>query len=244
MRWGSVWSGRARQMELVKMSFWRLGGSRRGSAGSKNGTPESGAVDGDGGLYSFDPILGQDFELEMKKRIHPVVLYFTHTGNRQLLHFAEQGFKVSAEDLVTPYQENRVFLTARERNATGRTWDDLKKLPYGEAHFDGVYGRYLFNFFAPDDGLQLIAWISRSLKPGGVLATSFAHLKNLPEAEGRRAVLTTERYLKKKISADRLVKLYENREIENMLSEYSRLNVVTMKNGDRRVLAIKGSGSE
>lgn len=221
------------------MGFWRLGGGRRKKNMRGAGDPGGGIDDGDGSASTFDPVLVHDFEMEMKKRIHPVVLDFIHTGKRRMLYFAEQGFRVSAEDLVTPYQANRVFLTARERVAAGRAWDDLEKLPYGEEHFDGVYGRYLFNYFAPDDARRLISWIKRVLKAGGALATTFAHLRNLPEAEGRTVVLTTERFLKKKTTADRLLKLYENREIENLLAGFRLVNVVTMKNGDRRVLAIK-----
>lgn len=226
------------------MGFWRLGGGRWQKAGSKAETPEGGAEAGDGSVSTFDPVLVRDFEVEMKKRIQPVVLDFIHTGKRRMLYFAEQGFKVSAEDLVTPYQNNRVFLTARERFATGRGWDDLEKLPYGAEHFDGVYGRYLFNYFAPDDARQLISWINCALKAGGVLATTFAHMRNLPEADGRTVVLTTERYIRKKTTADRLLKLYENREIENLFADFRLVNVVTMKNGDRRVLAIKRTDSQ
>jgi len=222
------------------MGFWRLGGGRKRGRGS---TESGGGADPADGTHEtsagFDPAQIRDFELEMKKRVHPVVLDFIHTGKRRMLYFAEQGFRVSAEDLVTSYQERRVFLTARERHTAGRGWEELKKLPYGKAHFDGVCGRYLFNYFAPDDARLLVNWIDRVLKPGGALATTFAHLDNLPPAEGRTAVLTTDRYLKKKTTADRLVKLYENREIESLLSDFHLVRVVTMKNGDRRVLAVK-----
>lgn len=224
------------------MGFWHLGGRRRKAPGEP-GAPDSGSDSGDGTVPSYDPILVRDFEVQMKKRINPVVLDFIHTGKRRMLYFAEQGFKVSAEDLVTPYQEKRVFLTARERHAAGRGWDDLAKLPYVEEQFDGVYGRYLFNHFVLDDARLLAAWIGRVLKAGGALATTFAHLRNLPEADGRTAVLTTERYIKKKTTADRLIKLYENREIENLLADFRLVKVVTMKNGDRQVLATKGTGT-
>ncbi len=226
------------------MGFWRLGGGRRrNKAANESGASEIGADSGDGSVSDFDPALVLDFEVEMKKRINPVVLDFTHTGKRRMLYFAEQGFKVSAEDLVTTYQEKRIFLNARERHSAGRSWDELENLPYGDEHFDGVYGRYLFNYFAPDDAHQLVSWMYRVLKAGGVLAATFAHLRNLPLADGRTAVLTTERYLKKKTTADRLVKLYENREIENLLADFRLLKVVTMKNGDRRALAIKKAES-
>jgi SAM-dependent methyltransferase len=232
-------------MESIIMGFWRLGGGRRRDrAADDPGEPGSGADPGSGSASGFEPAQVRDFEVEMKKRVHPVVLDFIHTGKRRMLYFAEQGFKVSAEDLVTPYQEKRIFLNARERHAAGRGWDELERLHYGEEQFDGVYARYLFNYFVPDDALRLVAWICRVLKPGGVLATTFAHQRNLPPADGRTAVLTTERYLKKKTTADRLVKLYENREIENLLADFRLLKVVTMKNGDRRALAIKKSGSE
>jgi SAM-dependent methyltransferase len=218
------------------------GGRKRDRAASEtDGAGSGGAEDA---TATFDPAQVHDFEVEMKKRVHPVVLDFIHTGKRRMLYFAEQGFRVSAEDLVTPYQERRVFLTARERHTAGRAWEELEKLPYGEAHFDGVFGRYLFNYFAPDDARLLVNWIERVLKPGGAVATTFAHLDNLPPAEGRVAVLTTERYLKKKTTADRLVKLYENREIENLLAGFHLVRVVTMKNGDRRVLALKKSAGQ
>ncbi len=226
------------------MGFWRLGGGRRRKAASESGASDNGAASRGGTVPVFDPALIRDFEMQMKKRLHPVVLDFIHTGKQRMLYFAEQGFKVSAEDLVTPYQEKRVFLTARERQAAGRGWDDLAKLPYGEEQFDGVYGRYLFNHFTPYDGQLLVAWIGRVLKAGGVLATTFAHLRNIPETDSRTAILTTERYIKKKITADRLVKLYENREIENLLADFRMVRVVTMKNGDRQVLATKGTGSK
>lgn len=224
------------------MRFWRLGG-RRQKAASESVASEEGAASRDGTAAVFDPALVRDFEMQMKKRLHPVVLDFIHGGKRRMLYFAEQGFKVSAEDLVTPYQEKRVFLTARERHAAGRGWDDLEKLPYGEQQFDGVYGRYLFNHFAPYDARLLVAWIGRVLKEGGVLATTFAHLRNLPVTDVRTAVLATENFIKKKTTADRLIKLYENREIENLLADFRLVKVVTMKNGDRQVLATKGTGS-
>ncbi len=226
------------------MGFWSLGSGNRKKSGSAPGAPVDGADIDEGSASGFDPVLVRGFETEMKKRLHPVILDFIHTGKKRMLYFAEQGFKVSAEDLVTPYQEKRVFLSARERHSIGQGWADLEKLPYGEAHFDGVYGRYLFNHFAPDDARLLIDWIGRVLKPGGVLATTFAHLRNLPETDGRTVVLTTERFIKKKTTADRLVKLYENREIENLLADFRLLNVVTMKNGDQRVLAVRKPGSE
>ena len=227
------------------MGFWRLGGGRKRNEDEiDTGAPEIGGDPGDGGAFNFEPAQVHDFELEMKKQILPVVLDFIHTGKRRMLYFAEQGFKVSAEALVTPYQEKRIFLDARERHAAGRGWDELENLRYGEEKFDGVYARYLFNYFVPDDARRLVAWISRVLKGGGVLATSFADPRNLPPADGRTAVLTRERYLKKKTTADRLGKLYENREIENLLADFRLLKVVTMKNGDRRVLARKKAGSE
>jgi len=226
------------------MGFWRRGRGRGHGADGEAERPLAGGNAGEGPGTDFDPVLVRDFEVEMKKRVNPVVLDFIHTGKRRMLYFAEQGFRVSAEDLVTPYQEKRLFLSARERHASGLGWEDLARLPYEEGQFDGVYGRYLFNHFVADDARQLIEWIHRVLKDGGVLATTFAHLRNLPAADGRTAVLTTERYIRKKTTADRLVKLYENREIENLLADFRLLKVVTMKNGDRRVLAARRVDSD
>lgn len=226
------------------MGFWRRGRGRgRGADGVADQALAAGSA-GEGPGSDFDPAMVREFEVEMKKRINPVVLDFIHTGKRRMLYFAEQGFRVSAEDLVTPYQEKRLFLDARERHASGRGWEDLDRLPYEEGQFDGVYGRYLFNYFVPDDARQLMEWIHRVLKGGGVLATTFAHLRNLPATDNRTAVLTTERYIRKKTTADRLVKVYENREIENLLADFRLLKVVTMKNGDRRVLAARRADSD
>ncbi|HUK55273.1 MAG TPA: hypothetical protein VLY20_01285 [Nitrospiria bacterium] len=173
----------------------------------------------------------------------PHVLDLGRLSGPNIEWLVQRGFKIYVDDHISSLKPAPPPSTASRSEKKKSSPPLLEPLDYAPALFDAVLCWDIFDYLAPVQAQDLVAGISRTLKPKGLLLAFFNFNRSSPPPPVRYRILHADRIEYAPLGIPPISRrVYENREIQELFPGFDTVNSCFLKNQMREVLVQRHAG--
>ena len=174
-------------------------------------------------------------------RPKPHLLDLGRLNSHNIDWLVHRGFRVSVDDRITPLTAPAMSpLDNRKEEKKTSSPPSLEIREYAVTSFDGILCWDLFDYIVMKQAQELLSGLEAILKPKALLLAFFNFNRSAPLSPTRYRIHQEDQLEFEPLTQSSIPRrVYENREIQDLFSQFKLLNSCFLKNQMREVLVQK-----